>query len=356
MKYLNVPVETTCPLCAGRNNHLLYTVDSEAAAQHFVLREVMQDIHAELCRKIEALWGGKSCRIVRCRDCMLTFADPFVAGDGEFYRLAYPESHYPQWRWEFDLTLERLRALVGSGALSKPRILEVGAGNGALSRRLIDGVTDANNLVCTEYSAAGGERIVGLGVTCIAADFRDRRFDEYLGGFDAVVLSQVLEHLDNLNAVVDRLVRFLKNDGYLFVSVPGEDMIEFYEENDGLLNMPPNHISNWTETAFRRLAERSGLRLIEHRRQDFVPATDASTYAKYLYLRKAQQSGSLANRIEAAMPRGLARTACRLAATAGYSVMGAGRLAELLRRRPGKTQWALLQKDAAVAALTASAA
>lgn len=357
MQYLNLPVDACCPLCASANGSLLYTVDSRAAAQHFVLREVLPEVHEELRRKIESLWAGETCRVVFCRDCELTFADPFVAGDSEYYRLAYPQSHYPQWRWEFDLTLQRLRALVRDGALAKPRILEVGAGNGALSRRLIEGVTGADGLVCTEYSTAGRERIVALGVTCIAADVRDARFNGYLGSFDAVVLSQVFEHLDSLDLVIRRLSTFIRNNGYLFISVPGDEMIRFYEENQGLLNMPPNHISNWRRKTFDILSRKAGFHIVEHRVQKFSPIVDFSTYAKYLYLRESQRAGSLANAVESRAKSKPMKLAGRIVAVAWYSLANIKGFVRLLRQRPGKTQWVLLRKrDGTASELTASAA
>lgn len=357
MQYLNLPVDACCPLCSSGNCRLLYTVDSRAAAQHFVLREVLPDVHEALRLKIESLWSGETCRVVTCRDCELTFADPFVAGDAEFYRLAYPQSHYPQWRWEFDLTLQRLSALVRDGTLSKPRILEVGAGNGALTRRLIEGVTGADGVVCTEYSAAGRERILALGVTCIAADVRDARFNGDLGSFDAVVLSQVFEHLDSINLLIRRLATFIRNDGYLFISVPGDGMINFYEENHALLNMPPNHITNWRRRTFDVLAQKAGFRLVEHRVQAFSPLVDFFTYAKYIYLRKSQQVGTLASRIERHAKSKPISFAGRIAAVAWYSLENIKGFIKLLRQRPGKTQWVLLQKrDSSASELTASAA
>jgi hypothetical protein len=68
------------------------------AAQHFVLAEEYPHRHAELRDHITGLWSHKDCRMYVCRQCALTYAWPFAAGDGRFYNLAYPYSAYPTQR------------------------------------------------------------------------------------------------------------------------------------------------------------------------------------------------------------------------------------------------------------------
>src|SRR5687768_12175285 len=105
-KYTLQPKKIDCPSCSSFNGLVLYTVDSEQAAQHFVLNEVDLDRHRRLRGHIEALWAQSMCDIVRCTGCGFCFADPFVAGDARFYDLAYQRSSYPQWKWEYERTRE----------------------------------------------------------------------------------------------------------------------------------------------------------------------------------------------------------------------------------------------------------
>ncbi len=59
-------------------------------------------------------------------------------------------------------------------------------------------------------------------VTIVSADIVDHDFGE--GKFDAIVAADVLEHFQDLQFPLDRLKRWLADDGYLFTSLPTENI------------------------------------------------------------------------------------------------------------------------------------
>ena len=118
---------TSCPVCQSANATRLWSTDSECAAQHYVLKERESDRHLELVKAIENRWHAKNCNVMQCSECGFCFADPYCAGDEEFYRIAYQRTHYPRWKWEFQLTLDELQAITTNST----RLLEIGAGDGA---------------------------------------------------------------------------------------------------------------------------------------------------------------------------------------------------------------------------------
>ena len=83
---MSLSASPQCPLCtqpAAAASEVSYS--AAEAAQHFVLAEEYPQRNAELKAQIATLWSRNDCRMYACRSCALTYAWPFVAGDGHFY-------------------------------------------------------------------------------------------------------------------------------------------------------------------------------------------------------------------------------------------------------------------------------
>jgi hypothetical protein len=313
-------------------------VTAREAAQHFVLAEADANRHAALARKIAALWGGNTCRIIRCPACGFHHAHPYVAGDAEFYALAYERDRYPAFKWEHRLTVEALLA-----APVRPRtLLEVGAGDGAFLRRVVPALVRPEDVVATEFSAYGRSSLEALGVRCEATDFR--ALPAFLDGtFDAICLFQVLEHLDRLDDVFARLAALGHERTLLFVGTPNPRQIAFNERHGALLDMPPNHIGRWTPEALARAAGRDGWRVVSHRFEDEAWPSMARRFLTYRYLRETQREGSVPNRLRS-LPKGLPRKAAEAAWILATSALAAPALLRLRSDAGGDSQWTMLER------------
>jgi 2-polyprenyl-3-methyl-5-hydroxy-6-metoxy-1,4-benzoquinol methylase len=343
-EYALRPKQSLCPVCSNRNGHVLYSVNSDQAAQHYVLNEVESERHKLLREHIESLWRQSTCDVVRCAECQFCFADPFVSGDARFYELAYQRSGYPRWKWEFERTFEALATLQARGGLRNFRLLEVGAGNGAFIRRIAPELTAKANVLCTEYSDFGRTAITEYGVKCTAQDVRELRA-ENVGTFDVICMFQVLEHLDQLDRLFEHLSSLAKGAAHLFIGVPNDQRIEFNELHGSLLDMPPNHVGRWNRAAFEIISRRHNWKLAEHgvQQEDFMPK--ARQFAIYRYGRRSQSRDSLANRIERVLQKRVRRP-LQAAAVVGYSLLGLPHFYALWRNvKIGEAQWVHLQRD-----------
>jgi SAM-dependent methyltransferase len=338
------PTEAVCPACTQADGRVLYAVSSEEAAQHYVLREADPERSAALVRVIERLWGGPTCRVVRCSACAFCFADPYVAGDAEFYTLAYERTGYPAWKWEFEQTrtvLRRLRPTLGSA----PALLEVGAGNGAFIRGIVPDLFERADVLGTEFSEYGAREIERLGVACERVDVRSLDLDVWGGRFTVVCLFQVLEHLDRLDRLFEHLTALTTTNGHVFIAVPNDARIEFNEHHGGLLDMPPNHVGRWTRRSFEALVGRHGWRVVEHALEPVTVVADLVGLATFRYMRRRQSPGSVANWIER-RPRRIRRPLQAIAAGV-YGFASLRALAELARSPGlGSSQWVHLEKAA----------
>jgi SAM-dependent methyltransferase len=322
---------------------VLFQVSKFDAASHFVVLGADPTRHAALARHIGHLWGTDTGSVVKCAGCQACHATPFVAGDQEFYRLAYPSHGYPRHRWEYSRTATEIRRRVGDGRPVR-RLLEVGAGKGIFLDSVCPSSVRQEDILCTEYSDSGATALAAKGYRCIRRDVREISESELGGKLDVVCMFQVVEHLDR----PDQLFRFLASitvpGGSLFVSTPSDRMIDFYERNGCLLDMPPNHLTRWNAAAFRAIANRTGWRIDTH---EYSPPDPLLLFGKttlYRYMRRSQESGTIASRV-ASIRWSPARRVALLPTLAFHAVSCLRLLPELRRMNAGDTQWASLVRD-----------
>jgi len=341
VRYELTQVDVSCPACGAQSARVLYSVDAPQAAAHYVIERVEPERFAALVDHLQRLWSSPTCRVVRCDQCGLCFADPFVAGDREFYTLAYRRRGYPPWKWEYRITLETLNQELAGADSESTRMLEIGAGDGAFIRRLPMDLIRRENIVCTEYSDYALGRLAELGVTTHAGDVRDLRG---VGDVSVVCMFQVFEHTDGLDDLFDALGRLTAPGADLFAAVPNDRRIEFYERHGALLDMPPNHVSRWTRGAFEALAKRHGWRLIRHEIEPAAPVAFFKRYAVYRYLRRRRKGGTLSNRV-AAVRCGICRRVCEIALVAAFAVCSLPLLPRMFSPELGNAQWVHLKKE-----------
>ena len=297
------PAPTLCPLCSRPAEALAEVSYSAAeAAQHFVLAEEYPERHARLVRQIQSLWKGNDCSILRCRECSFRFAWPFVAGDAGFYNLAYPHSDYPIQRWEFDVTAQ---VLASQPPLDGP-VLEIGSGFGYFLRKISPRLVAPERVVAVEYNDVARHHLLAQGYKASGVDIRDPAHNGLHGKLAAVFMFQVIEHMDDLSSLVRRLSELARPGASVFMAVPNPQRIAFNESHSSLRDMPPNHISGWSEAACHALATRAGWTLQDWRVQPMRWGAFIRQDLVYTHMQRAQRSGSLANRLRA-LPRNRAR-------------------------------------------------
>ncbi|GLH77411.1 hypothetical protein SSBR45G_23190 [Bradyrhizobium sp. SSBR45G] len=333
--------DPVCPACSGHRTAARFVVSAEQAAQHFVQQQEHPDINRKLRSHIEELWGGRSCQIRACESCGFGFSWPFVAGDQLFYNLAYPYVAYPSDRWEFGRTLEALRGQ----QLQGKTMLEVGAGFGYFLDLLCLHGASASLLTATEYGRTASARLRALGYEVVEDDVRSDALLAMSSRFDFIFLFQVVEHMDRLDELFQRLARLGKAGARVFIAVPNTAHTNYQEAHESLIDMPPNHIGRWTIEAFRRIGPRHGFDVVEHETQPFDMRHFLRTDLVFSHVRRAQDHpGSLSGRVRS-LPRSPLRTVLEAAAIAAGSIrrLPHWRSAYADRQRLGLSLWVQLK-------------
>ncbi len=203
------------------------------------------------------------------------------------------ERHWRKWEDAEDLwgyakrlrfVLETIAECFPNAAPDSLRVLDVGCGNGSqLALPLVEcgfeltGVdVDLSSITCASEMASGARnaRFLCMHVEELSADQR----------FDVVILSEVLEHVNEPDKLVADSVRFLAEDGVLIVTVPN-GFGEF-------------EIDSWLFRALylqgvilRAKRIRGLLRRPSHRMRHDVPSTEnhASGHVHFFTLRRLRR-------------------------------------------------------------------
>lgn len=192
-----------------------------------------------------------------CGACGLRFFSPAEPGSDEFYAaLARIPWYYQDEKHEFAMAARRVEP--------HQDVLEIGAGRGAFARLL-----SARSYCGLELSTAAidAARAAGLALLRETVEAHAARSPAC---YDVVCSFQVLEHVSDPRSFLEAAVRCLRPGGRLIVSVPAEDSFMAADRFD-VLNMPPHHLTRWTDRALGAAAGLVGLRLLEIVHEPLAP-------------------------------------------------------------------------------------
>jgi 2-polyprenyl-3-methyl-5-hydroxy-6-metoxy-1,4-benzoquinol methylase len=170
----------------------------------------------------EPRWEKGSLRVVRCRHCSMSYANPVAAdlASGEFYdRLGESfylspdklESDFAPVRFEREVRLFRRHCQGGC-------VLDVGCSTGAFLHSLLSRWPGIYTATGNDVVQSALDRAAQLGVEVIRGSFLQPEFGARR--FDAVTFWAVLEHLVEPGKFLAKAASVLRPGGRCFVLVP----------------------------------------------------------------------------------------------------------------------------------------
>lgn len=176
----------------------------------------------------------------------------------------YEGGTYATARPGLDRLLEPLRALVERDKLRfvsdlRPgaRVLEIGAGDGRFTSRLVAAGFDARGIEPSE-SGVRAARARGAPVERAALE----ELDLDAASFDAAVAWHVLEHLGDPAGAMERIAAWVRPGGRAVVACPNLASLQARIGGDRWFHQDvPRHLTHFTASGLGLLIERSGFRL-----------------------------------------------------------------------------------------------
>jgi SAM-dependent methyltransferase len=197
----------------------------------------------------------------------------------EYYRALYQTDLESEAEWltrSATNKVDSIEQLLLRNQIKPAGLLELGSGPGAVikecQRRGL-----GSRFAAIDYSLEAIAYIKAhcTGIEAIQADITDKDFTSH-EAFDVVVLSHVLEHLEDPEGFLRAMVKSL-SFRYVILEVPLEDLAAARVKNlfrDRRIN-EAGHVQFFTAGSFERMVERNGLRIID--RRTYVPVLDRAT-------------------------------------------------------------------------------
>lgn len=230
-----------CPLSESETVTLLETVNTKDLIWYYN-RMLKSNISTEFQNLTEI-------GLYHCPNSDLIFFSPPVQGSESFYeKLQEFDWYYLEDKAEFRYALQYID--------SSSSVLEVGSGGGAFARKI-----PTKKYVGLEFSgraiAHASSSNINIRKESIELHAK-RNFEKY----DVVCAFQVLEHVADIHSFINDCLTCLKPEGLLIYSVPSADSFVSVARNN-VLNMPPHHLSWWTDKSLRFVANLFGLPMID---------------------------------------------------------------------------------------------
>lgn len=229
-----------CLLCSGLNSELICKIKT---------REIVRIYKRLFAVDIAKFFGDHEIiEYYQCNDCNLLFYNPIIVGDQLLYdHMQQFEWYYSKNKNEFEFAKQFIRP--------DDFILEVGCGSGWFSRLISD----------NKYTGLELSKKAQLMASQVRDNVHVQTIEEHAiiarQKYDVVCSFQVLEHAENPESFIRSCISCLKPGGVLIISVPSEDSFLTIVE-DGILNMPPHHITRWPDKTLIWLANNFSLEII----------------------------------------------------------------------------------------------
>ena len=184
-----------------------------------------------------------------CRDCELRYFFPMLTGSQDFYLFLQKfDWYYMDEKEEY--------ALAGDFIKEDARVLEIGCGKGAFSNFI-----KTKNYTGIEFSAGAKELAEQKGLRIINESIEHHAVNNRQK-YDVVCSFQVLEHVSDVNGFIRASVECLDRNGIFIISVPNMDSFIGLAPNL-TTNLPPHHVTHWSEKSLRSLAISFEIDLVE---------------------------------------------------------------------------------------------
>ncbi len=183
-----------------------------------------------------------------CQQCDLRFFWPPRTGSEAFYRaLQRRPGYYLPDKPEYQMAKRHI--------LHTHAVLEIGCGYAAFAALLP--TADYTGL---EFSSEAADHASRNGLTVFKQSIEDHA-KHHPGRYDVVCSFQVLEHVADVKTFITASLSALKPNGLLIYCVPSAESYISRLENC-ILNMPPHHVTHWTDAALGKIANLFSVELV----------------------------------------------------------------------------------------------
>mgnify|MGYP000111997915 CR=1 FL=1 len=199
-------------------------------------------------------------KLMSCSNCSLMYYDPVISGNEDFYNsLQEKPWYYVDQKLEYKTASEYIKPQM--------RVLDIGCGRGAFSSYVEN---KAATFIGLEKSANAQVMAENNKIKIIVDDIENFA-NEYPSSVDVACAFQVCEHVEDVGKFIQSMIKSVKINGKIIISLPSYDSFLGMSSNV-YLNMPPHHLSLWRDSVFKSMEEIFNIELetIHHEKLEYV--------------------------------------------------------------------------------------
>jgi 2-polyprenyl-3-methyl-5-hydroxy-6-metoxy-1,4-benzoquinol methylase len=230
-----------CPLNGSPNTVLI---------EHLKTSDITALYHRQLAIDTAAEFDkAQEIGLYHCLDSDLKFFYPLVSGSENFYeKLQDIDWYYLDEKYEYDYVQKFINIT--------DHILEIGCGSGLFAEKL-----SVANYCGLEFSQKAKLDAENKGIKVLNESIQVHS-KSHSSAYDVVCAFQVLEHVTEIDSFIESSLVCLKPGGLLIYSVPSADSFLSAAKNN-ILNMPPHHVSWWSDKALRYISQKFKLEIVD---------------------------------------------------------------------------------------------
>lgn len=150
----------------------------------------------------------------------------------------------------------------------KSVVFDIGCGGGALLKFMKDHGYNVFGLEVSEEAKEEAETVIGLKNIICCGDFLKLDFNENF--FDAVLMTDVVEHLHNPHVYLEKITKILKPRGLLVIRTPNSDCFFHKLVKQRWMLSSPRHIVIYNRNSLLALLEKNKFKAVYFSREKYT--------------------------------------------------------------------------------------
>ncbi|SDY43560.1 2-polyprenyl-3-methyl-5-hydroxy-6-metoxy-1,4-benzoquinol methylase [Rhodonellum ikkaensis] len=207
--------------------------------------------------------------LCHCSSCKLIFTNPRPEEKdiGKYYDFEGYISHQDKsnnltniiYKWVRKITLKTKISWIQEKCPQPGRLLDYGCGTGYFLKTAKRSGWEVTGIEPNQDARKIGKDF-GLNILKTIDNLDEEK------KFDAITLFHVLEHIHSLRKTSKKLIKKLKNDGFLYIAVPNYDSFDSlqYKNNWASLDVP-RHLYHFTKESIQHFANEMSMEIVDQK-------------------------------------------------------------------------------------------